>query len=195
MGTKGMGWSDHGSSSGLMNELSEEQVEVEGDPYCYRKYSKNVDPEEDCSGFPSTAPKIGNSTCDIIRANNQTPIRSHSVWMSPLALESNAWTFKDTLEIFWVFWTLFSPERTDVGIVCCRSKTNRNILSPRGRKPSLSARVTMPRPVGGTNTRRPKIIAAVVLSPSFELPGPKNSTETKHSKQMPREKELPAFYY
>jgi hypothetical protein len=64
------------------------------------------------------------------------------------------------------------PERTDVGIVCCRSRTNRNILSPAGRKPSLSANITMPSPVGGTKTNRPKIIAAVVRNPSLELPGP-----------------------
>ena len=30
----------------------------------------------------------------------------------------------------------------------------------------------MPSPDGGTKTNRPKIIAAVVLSPNFELPGP-----------------------
>lgn len=64
------------------------------------------------------------------------------------------------------------PERMDVGIVCCRRSTNRNILSPAGRNPNLSARVTIPRPAGGTRIKRPKIIAAVVRIPSFELPGP-----------------------
>uniref|UniRef100_A0A7C9F0L9 Uncharacterized protein n=1 Tax=Opuntia streptacantha TaxID=393608 RepID=A0A7C9F0L9_OPUST len=39
-------------------------------------------------------------------------------------------------------------------------------------KPNLSATVTMPSPAGGTKTNRPKIIAAVVRNPSFELPGP-----------------------
>ena len=32
--------------------------------------------------------------------------------------------------------------------------------------------MTMPSPAGGTKTNRAKIIAAVVRSPSFELPGP-----------------------
>ncbi|KAJ0520614.1 hypothetical protein HanIR_Chr10g0461351 [Helianthus annuus] len=49
---------------------------------------------------------------------------------------------------------------------------NLNILSSGGRNPSLSANVTMPNPAGGTKTNRAKIIAAVVFSPSFELPGP-----------------------
>lgn len=64
------------------------------------------------------------------------------------------------------------PESTDVGIVCWRRRTNLNILSPVGIKPSLSANVTMPSPIGGTNTNRPNIMAAVVCHPSFELPGP-----------------------
>lgn len=64
------------------------------------------------------------------------------------------------------------PERTDVGIVCWRRSTNLNILSPSGRKPSLSANVTMPSPTGGTNNNRPNIIAAIVFRPSLELPGP-----------------------
>lgn len=59
-----------------------------------------------------------------------------------------------------------------MGIEYWSSSTNLNILSPAGRNPSLSARVTMPRPDGGTKTKRPKIIAAVVLRPNFELPGP-----------------------
>lgn len=67
---------------------------------------------------------------------------------------------------------LLLPESTDVGIVCWRRRTNLNILSPGGRKPSLSANITIPSPVGGTRTSRPNIIAAVVLRPSFELPGP-----------------------
>lgn len=64
------------------------------------------------------------------------------------------------------------PERTDVGIVCWRRATNLNILSPSGRKPSLSANITAPSPTGGTKTNRPKIIAAIVFRPSLEHPGP-----------------------
>lgn len=74
-------------------------------------------------------------------------------------------------------WVL--PARTDVGIECWRSRTNRNILSPAGRKPSLSANVTMPSPTGGTKTNRAKIIDAVVRRPSFELPGPAINTFTQ----------------
>jgi len=33
----------------------------------------------------------------------------------------------------------------------------------------------MPSPAGGTKTNRPKIIAAVVRNPSFELPGPEDN--------------------
>lgn len=76
-------------------------------------------------------------------------------------------------------WVL--PARTDVGIECWRSRTNRNILSPAGRKPSLSANMTMPSPTGGTKTNRAKIIDAVVRRPSFELPGPAINTFTHRS--------------
>lgn len=55
---------------------------------------------------------------------------------------------------------------------CCRRRTNLNMLSPLGMNPSLSARVTTHIPAGGTSTSRPKMIAAVVLSPSFLLPAP-----------------------
>jgi len=49
-------------------------------------------------------------------------------------------------------------------------------------KPSLSATVTMPSPARGIKTNRPKIIAAVVRNPSFELPGPEdNPTELVQS--------------
>lgn len=98
--------------------------------------------------------------------------------------------------VSWIFlgsWIGYLPESTDVGIECCRSKTNRNILSPAGRNPSLSASITMPRPVGGTNTKRPKIIAAVVLSPSFELPGPKHRIEINIQGRWHREK-FPDFH-
>jgi hypothetical protein len=47
-----------------------------------------------------------------------------------------------------------------------------NMVSPLGKNPSLSARVTTPSPAGGTSTSRPMMIAAVVFSPSFLLPGP-----------------------
>jgi len=68
------------------------------------------------------------------------------------------------------------PESTEVGIVCWRRRTNLNILSPSGRNPSLSAKVTIPSPAGGTKTNRPNIIATVVRNPSLELPtpGPEN---------------------
>lgn len=49
-------------------------------------------------------------------------------------------------------------------------------MSPAGRKPSLSAKVTMPSPTGGTKSNRPKTIATVVRRPSFELPGPESKT-------------------
>ena len=64
------------------------------------------------------------------------------------------------------------PESTEVGMECWRRRTNLNILSPAGRKPSLSAKVTIPSPAGGTSTSRPIMIAVVVRIPSFELPGP-----------------------
>ena len=53
----------------------------------------------------------------------------------------------------------------------------------------MSANVTIPSPAGGTNTNRPTIIAAVVLKPSFELPGPvkcfiQESSNKMGSKQM-----------
>lgn len=64
--------------------------------------------------------------------------------------------------------------------MCCNSNTNLNILSPAGRKPSLSANVTIPSPTGGTNTNRPNIIAAVVLKPSLELPGPEKHLQAQN---------------
>ena len=72
----------------------------------------------------------------------------------------------------------FSPESTDVGIECWSSRTNRNILSPAGRKPSLSASITMPSPAAGTKHKRPKIIAISVRRPILELPGPGPANET-----------------
>lgn len=66
----------------------------------------------------------------------------------------------------------FLPDKTDVGMECCRRRMNLNILSSGGSNPSLSANVTIPNPAGGTKTNLPNIIAAVVFNPNFELPGP-----------------------
>lgn len=74
--------------------------------------------------------------------------------------------FTKFIEIWWV------PDKTEVGIECCKRRMNLNILSSAGRNPSLSAIVTIASPAGGTKTNRPKTIAAVVFNPSFELPGP-----------------------
>lgn len=65
-----------------------------------------------------------------------------------------------------------APDKTDVGMECCRRRMNLNILSSGGSNPSLSANVTIPNPAGGTKTNLPNIIAAVVFNPNFELPGP-----------------------
>lgn len=39
--------------------------------------------------------------------------------------------------------------------------------------------MTMPNPTGGTKSNRAKTIAAVVLKPSFELPGPATKAKNK----------------
>ena len=49
---------------------------------------------------------------------------------------------------------------------------NLNILSSGGSSPRWSAVRTMPSPAAGTKINRPIKIAAVVLNPSFALPGP-----------------------
>lgn len=64
------------------------------------------------------------------------------------------------------------PARMELGIVCCKSKTKRNILSSGGRKPSLSARVTIVKPPSGTRISLVAVIAIVVRTPSSELPAP-----------------------
>jgi hypothetical protein len=61
----------------------------------------------------------------------------------------------------------FIPDNTDVGMECCSSRTNLNILSSLGMKPSLSTSMTMPTPAIGTKINRAKIIATVVRIPSL----------------------------
>ena len=76
---------------------------------------------------------------------------------------------------------VMAPERMAVGMVCCSRRTNMNILSPGGSTPSLCASKTTPMPIGGSNTRRVKVIPIVVLKPSSELPGPTDKVPPRTS--------------
>lgn len=65
-----------------------------------------------------------------------------------------------------------APASIDVGIECCRRRTNRKSLLFAGRNPRWFAVCTMVKPIGGTRNKRVKTIATVVRNPSSEFPGP-----------------------